>query len=47
MENKIGGAGIAPPPVPYFTTSPTRSLLWITGCEFGLINIPSLVVVLP
>lgn len=25
---------------------PTR-LLWITGCEFGLINFPSLAVVLP
>ena len=47
MENKIGGAGIAPPPVPYFTTSPSRSLLWITEYGFGLISIPSLAVVLP
>lgn len=26
MENKIGDAEIAPPPVPYFTTSPSHPL---------------------
>ena len=47
MENKIGSARSCTASSSTFYHISTCSLLWITGCEFGLISIPGLAVVMP